>query len=119
MEFNFGTMGDDAVVPAADPAPVGDVVEAGEFGGGFGVVEGRAPAPWLSRPAVIAKLLPIRVLTKNERYSVCMGEIGVASFVWRHCVLLKHTRNGRWYLLQQYYQRQKAMSSLHYLKQHF
>ena len=60
MAFNFGTMGDDTiVVPAHDDtgiaatsgAPVDGAVEAGESGGGSVV----GTAPWLSRPAGLAK----------------------------------------------------------------
>ena len=75
---------------AASSIPVDGAVGAGEFGGGF-AAEAVAPA-WLSKSSTHSRLFSIRVLSKDERDKVCMGEIESAGkfCVDPECIIESH-----------------------------
>lgn len=63
---------------AASSVPTDGVREAGEFGGGDVVVNvaDAAALKWLEKGSTRARLFSLRVLSKDDRDELCMGEIG-------------------------------------------
>ena len=64
---------------AASSVPTDGVREAGEFGGGNVVnvaIADAAALRWLEKGSTRARLFSLRVLSKDDRDELCMGEIG-------------------------------------------